>query len=130
MASSAPWAHWLESDLANGSGQCWDELVEWVSERHVEETGVTGVEESGRVGHAGQRDESPAQGSAELEFLGHRRRTKDPLPHPGLLAQSDGGFELSNLQEFEWGEPGQDGDSARSPLAGESALSSAFLSLW
>ncbi|XP_067398262.1 microtubule organization protein AKNA [Emydura macquarii macquarii] len=117
MASSAPWAHWLESDLANGSGQCWDELVERVSERHVEETGVTGVEESGRVGHASQRDESPAPGPAELEFLGHGRRTKDPLPHPGLLAPSDGGFELSNLQEFEWGEPRQDGDSARSPLA-------------
>ncbi|XP_032653637.1 microtubule organization protein AKNA [Chelonoidis abingdonii] len=117
MASSAPWAHWGEAGPGHGAGQqqCWEEEVAQGSEGYMEENGVTGLDENGLVGHAGQWGDSLAQDPTELEFQGNVRLTKGPPSPQGLLAQSDRNFNLSELQEFEWSSA--QGDNARSPPA-------------
>ncbi|XP_043354563.1 microtubule organization protein AKNA isoform X2 [Dermochelys coriacea] len=120
MAGAAPWARWGEVDLGHGSGQRqhWEEEVEQGSEGYMEEKGVAGLDENGRVGGAGHWGESPAQELTELEFLGNVRLLKGPPSPKGLLAQSDRSFDLSELQEFEWSSV--QGDNARSPPADDS----------
>ncbi|XP_075762020.1 microtubule organization protein AKNA isoform X2 [Pelodiscus sinensis] len=107
MASSAPWARWGETDLGSGSGrrQCWAEAAEQDAEKRVEVNGLMG-----------QWEESPAQEPSELEFL---ELSLGSLSHGGLLAQTDGSFDLSDPQEFEWGEPRRDADRAGSPPTDE-----------